>query len=120
MHGALEQTQLNNRSATMGCRRRWTSGRLLGTDAPYTDGGRWTVGPLLASVAIDFVDLGLTSMWQVPSHTTYPRDSNAGDAAGCAARYPSTDLMDACWPWKDLGTESGQEQDHFFCGGNRF
>ena len=62
-----------------GGRRQWSVGS---TDAPYTEGGRWgQKGRSLLASAIDFVDLGLTSMYQVPSHTTYPRDSNA---RGCS------------------------------------
>ena len=56
---------------------------------------------LLASVAIEFVDQGLTSnRYALFLHLSrYPSQFDAGNAAGRAARYPSTDLMDA---WKDL------------------
>lgn len=45
----------------------------------------------------------------------YPRSSDAGNAAGRAARYPSTDLMDA---WKDLVQHRGTKEAgrHSFVG----
>lgn len=67
--------------------------------APYTDSGRWGDGmsemTVLASAAIELVDHGLTSTVPGTLPDCDPRNSNAGDAAGRAARYALRDLMDA-------------------------